>query len=84
MEIRHVGDCGNIEMKQGDQYATLELTSDVIKLDGPTSVIGRAYVVHKDMDDLGLGPYPDSKTTGHSGPRVACGVIGISGPLTDF
>jgi superoxide dismutase, Cu-Zn family len=62
----------------------LILNSTLIKLDGAISVIGRSFVVHKDMDDLGLGPYPDSKTTGHSGARVACGVIGISGPLENF
>jgi len=29
-------------------------------------------------DDLGLGGHDDSKTTGHAGGRVACGVIGIA------
>ncbi len=29
-------------------------------------------------DDLGLGMYPDSLTTGHSGKRSACSVIGYS------
>ncbi len=30
------------------------------------------------IDDLGKGNFPDSKTTGHAGARVACGVIGKS------
>jgi len=33
--------------------------------------------VHADEDDLGRGGFPDSKTTGHAGARIACGVIGI-------
>ena len=44
----------------------------------PTCVIGRMIIVHKDEDDLGLGNFEDSKTTGHSGKRIACSVIGIS------
>lgn len=34
-------------------------------------------IVHADEDDLGRGGFPDSKTTGHAGARIACGVIGI-------
>ena len=45
------------------------------------TIKGRAYVVHKDEDDLGRGGYPDSKTTGHAGERIGCGVIGLSGPF---
>ncbi len=56
----------------------LNITSTLVKLTGPYSVIGRSFVVHKDTDDLGLGGYPDSKTTGHAGARLACGVIGLS------
>lgn len=33
--------------------------------------------VHADPDDLGKGGFEDSKTTGHAGGRLACGVIGI-------
>jgi Cu/Zn superoxide dismutase len=32
--------------------------------------------VHEDADDLGLGEKEDSLTTGHSGRRIACAVIG--------
>jgi Cu-Zn family superoxide dismutase len=37
---------------------------------------GRSVIVHADEDDYGRGPHEDSKTTGHSGARIACGVIG--------
>lgn len=36
----------------------------------------RAVVIHSGQDDLGLGGTPLSNTTGNSGSRVACGVIG--------
>ena len=41
-------------------------------------IIGRSIIIHEDEDDLGLGNFEDSKTTGHSGKRIACSVIGIS------
>ena len=53
----------------------------MVKLDGENSVLGRSIVVHKNEDDLGLGNHPDSKTTGNSGERVACGVIALSAPF---
>lgn len=34
------------------------------------------FVAHDELDDLGKGGHSDSKTTGHAGGRVACGVIG--------
>jgi Cu-Zn family superoxide dismutase len=42
------------------------------------SIIGRSVVIHEGKDDLGLGNFPDSLTTGHAGGRMACAVIGIS------
>ena len=59
------------------------MSYESIKLDGPHSVIGRAFVVHERQDDLGITSHPDSLTTGNAGGRLACGVIGLSGPL-DF
>ena len=48
------------------------------KLSGKFSVIGRTIVLHKLEDDLGLGNNSESKLTGNSGSRIACGVIGLS------
>eukprot|EP01016_Furgasonia_blochmanni_P014881 TRINITY_DN1793_c0_g1_i13.p1 TRINITY_DN1793_c0_g1~~TRINITY_DN1793_c0_g1_i13.p1 ORF type:complete len:280 (+),score=74.39 TRINITY_DN1793_c0_g1_i13:87-842(+) len=80
-EERHVGDLGNIEA-DGTKDAVYYLEDKLIRLDGPTSIIGRSIVVHADEDDLGRGNFPDSKQTGHAGARVACGVIGLADTLT--
>mgnify|MGYP000933053082 FL=1 len=73
---RHVGDLGNLKTDdKGVAYAAM--TDELISLFGENSVIGRSVVVHADQDDLGRGNYPDSKTTGHSGARIACGVIAL-------
>lgn len=73
---RHVGDLGNI-FADSNGRATILLTDAVISLNGPNSIIGRACVVHQNPDDLGHGQ-GDSQTTGNSGARVACGIIGIA------
>lgn len=76
--VRHVGDLGNISMLKGDKAALFRMEDDQITLFGPHHVLGRSVVVHADPDDLGRGNFPDSKTTGHSGARLACGIIGLS------
>lgn len=76
-ENRHAGDLGNIEAG-ADGTATVNITDSQIPLDGPNSIVGRAIVVHKDIDDLGKGGFEDSLTTGHAGARLACGVVGIA------
>jgi Cu-Zn family superoxide dismutase len=78
-EERHVGDLGNV-VSDSQGNGKYELVDSKITLFGVNSVVGRSCVLHKDEDDLGLGNFSDSKTTGHSGSRIACGVIG----LTDF
>ena len=74
---RHVGDLGNLEADINGN-CEFNIVDDLIKLSGPYSIIGRSIVIHEDEDDLGLGNYEDSLTTGHSGKRLACGVIGYS------
>ncbi|ORE01085.1 copper/zinc superoxide dismutase [Rhizopus microsporus var. microsporus] len=77
-EVRHVGDLGNIVADNTTGLAILNITSDLIQLSKIHSVIGRAVVVHSGKDDYGLGGTPLSNSTGNSGSRVACGVIGYA------
>jgi len=66
---RHTGDLGNID--------TINHTYNY-KLSGVKveELLGRTLIVHADEDDLGLGSEEDSKTTGHSGKRISCAIIG--------
>jgi Cu-Zn family superoxide dismutase len=70
---RHDGDMGNIEADSSGK-AHLDYTDKVMKLSGPTSIIGHSVIVHEKVDDLKTQP------TGDSGARLACGVIGIAKP----
>lgn len=66
---RHAGDLGNIEIGE-DGSGHLMLVSDQITVAaGPTSVVGKAVILHADPDDL------ISQPTGAAGARLACGVI---------
>ncbi|XP_072019179.1 superoxide dismutase [Cu-Zn]-like [Amphiura filiformis] len=75
--IRHVGDLGNV-IAEASGTAEVNILDKVIGLTGPYSIIGRSVVVHADPDDLGHGGHELSKTTGNSGIRLACCVIGIT------
>ena len=79
-EVRHVGDLGNVTAGE-DGVAEYEIEDPLVQLCGDNSVIGRSFVVHAGVDDLGLGGHELSSTTGNAGGRLACGVIGLSGPL---
>ncbi|XP_046437978.1 superoxide dismutase [Cu-Zn]-like [Daphnia pulex] len=77
--VRHVGDLGNVDA-MGDSFADLFLFDHLISLSPKSdrSVLHRALVVHEKADDLGLGSHADSKKTGNSGSRVACGIITLT------
>lgn len=65
----HAGDLGNIEI-DANGHGMLDLTSSVISLaPGPSSIIGKAVIVHEKADDLKTQP------SGDSGARIACGVV---------
>ena len=69
---RHTGDLGNVE--QGGSYTYF------LKGVKPSDLVGRSLIVHEDEDDLGLGDFPDSGTTGHSGKRIGCAIFGRAKP----
>ena len=66
---RHTGDLGNV---QGPRFSRTYTIRNV----KPQDLWGRSLIVHADEDDLGKGPHTDSKTTGHSGARIACAIFG--------
>lgn len=74
---RHAGDFGNVLTDENGK-GTFYFENDLVHLSGKFSVVGRTCVLHADEDDLGRGSFPDSKTTGHSGMRIACGIIGLA------
>jgi superoxide dismutase, Cu-Zn family len=65
---RHAGDLGNLK---ADPYgmARLDITDDKISLDGPSSIVGKAVIIHEKADDFQTQP------AGNAGARIACGVI---------
>ena len=77
-KVRHVGDLGNIIANENG-VAKYIFSDNLISLRGTKrNIIGRSVVIHEDKDDNGLGGFPDSLTTGHSGKRIACAVIGYA------
>ena len=75
---RHVGDLGNLKTNQYGK-ACYTFRDSYIKLRGSkANIIGRGLIIHADPDDLGKGNHELSHTTGNSGKRMACAVIGIS------
>ena len=73
---RHLGDLGNITADKRGNCRQL-ISDKSLKLRGSKyNIIGRSVVIHEDEDDLGLGNHHDTLTTGHSGSRIDCAVIG--------
>lgn len=75
-EVRHLGDLGNIEANMNGNVVTDFTEVKDLELLGPFSILGRACVIHKNEDDLGLGMNEGSKANGNSGTRIGCGVVG--------
>lgn len=67
------GDLG--ELRPGQNATTLHRARIPATLAGPFSIIGRAVVVHEKGNDHTSPP------DGAAGKRLACGVIGVSGPF---
>jgi Cu-Zn family superoxide dismutase len=77
---RHVGDLINNITSNSNGDVFFEYEDDLVKLFGPTSVIGRSIVIHKKPDDLGMGGDKESLKTGNAGDRMACTIIGLDKP----
>lgn len=66
---RHAGDMPNIR-SDASGNASYSFETDLLTVtDGPSTVTGKAVVVHRDPDDY------KSQPAGNSGPRIACGVV---------
>ncbi len=70
---RHTGDLGNVAITRKRRVFRRTYRLKGIE---PADLWGRTLIVHADEDDLGKGPHEDSKTTGHSGKRIACAIFG--------
>lgn len=72
---RHTGDLGNIAISSKKSRF-----QKAYYIKGPSvlDLLGRSLIVHEGEDDLGKGKWEDSKTTGHSGKRMGCAIIGRS------
>ena len=73
---RHVGDLGNI-FTPYNRLTIVQLLDRLITLDknAENDITGRAFVVHADEDDLGMGGDDESLKTGNAGKRLACGIV---------
>jgi len=68
-EARHGGDLGNLKADEnGNAQMSIEVSGISLGTE-PNSITGRAVIVHAGMDDFKTQP------SGHSGARVACGLI---------
>jgi Cu-Zn family superoxide dismutase len=70
----HAGDLGNIVANSAGM-ADIKIYTEKFKV---SQIIGRCLIVHADADDLGKTGNAQSRTTGNSGKRLACEVIGIA------
>lgn len=77
---QHPGDFGNFAVRDGSLWKYR--TGLAASLSGPYSIVGRAVVVHAGEDDLGRGGNPASLENGNAGRRLACCVVGWSGPAS--
>jgi Cu-Zn family superoxide dismutase len=65
----HAGDLGNISAGPDGEVHTRFTTRSITVREGPTSVIGRAVILHVNRDDLTTQP------SGNAGNPIACGVV---------
>ncbi len=64
----HLGDMGNIEIKQDGSASLIVVLPEVTVSGSPRSVAGRSIILHEKEDDFG-------QPTGNAGGRIGCGTI---------
>jgi Cu-Zn family superoxide dismutase len=67
--VHHAGDLPSVHADSAGKVKVDVPIEGVTLAEGPTSIVGRSLVVHRDPDDYTTQP------SGNSGPRLACGVI---------
>lgn len=68
--VKHAGDLGNLNFDADGTAKVNFVVGDIsVSSSRPDGIVGRALMVHADVDDLKTDP------TGNAGGRVACGVI---------
>jgi Cu-Zn family superoxide dismutase len=65
----HAGDLPSLTADAHGSVRADLLLEGVTLAAGPTSIVGRSFVLHRDRDDFATQP------SGNSGPKIACGVI---------
>lgn len=64
----HLGDLGNI-LADAEGNARVDVMVPGATLSGETGLVGRAFVLHAEADDL------ETQPAGDAGERIACGII---------
>ncbi|MEM0962299.1 MAG: superoxide dismutase family protein [Bacteroidota bacterium] len=73
---RHAGDLGNI-VPDASGRAVGTVVDSVLAFSGPTSLIGKAVLIHGGEDDL------TSQPSGDAGPRIGCGILQLASAASD-
>jgi Cu-Zn family superoxide dismutase len=68
----HVGDFGNVQANNAGEAEVFTVKKEASLGDDANSLVGRAIIVHKGLDDLASQP------AGKSGDRIACAIIRLS------
>jgi superoxide dismutase, Cu-Zn family len=69
----HKGDLGNLYFDEKGECRE-RIMARRVQLQ---EIFGRSLVIHQHQDDLGKGPFDDSKKTGHSGNMELWGIIAV-------
>ena len=71
----HSGDFGNVTASANNRIHHEFVTRSITVSPGPSSVVGRAVIIHGGTDDL------TSQPAGDAGARIACGVVSLDNDM---